>query len=250
MPGAKTSKVLIVLGMHRSGTSAITRGLRVMGVELGNRLIPPIEGNNDKGFWEDIDLNAFDNEILAELGQSWFSLTPIDEADIALLKKRGYFLRAVELLGAKIGDAEVFGFKDPRVAKLLPFWREVFAHCELDVSYVIALRHLLSVAQSLVKRDAMDSEQSYLLWLGHIIPALVQSAGKPRIVTDYDQIMAAPEQELQRVANAFGLQLSAEAMADYRNEFLTLSCAIRSMFRRTCCWTFAARRWCTRSIRY
>ncbi len=220
MPGAKTSKVLIVLGMHRSGTSAITRGLRVMGVELGNRLIPPIEGNNDKGFWEDIDLNAFDNEILAELGQSWFSLTPIDEADIALLKKRGYFLRAVELLGAKIGDAEVFGFKDPRVAKLLPFWREVFAHCELDVSYVIALRHPLSVAQSLVKRDAMDSEQSYLLWLGHIIPALVQSAGKPRIVTDYDQIMAAPEQELQRVANAFGLQLSAEAMADYRNEFL------------------------------
>ena len=220
MADVKKSKVLIVLGMHRSGTSAITRGLQVMGVELGNRLIPPIEGNNDKGFWEDIDLNAFDNEILAELGQSWFSLTAIDQSDIGILKKRGYFLRAVELLRSKIGEAEVFGFKDPRVAKLLPFWTEVFEHCELDVSYVVALRHPMSVAQSLVKRDGMDIEQSYLLWLGHIIPALAQSAGKPRIVTDYDRIMAAPEQELQRVANAFGLQLSADAMADYRNEFL------------------------------
>ncbi len=220
MPDTKKKKVLIVLGMHRSGTSAITRGLSVMGVELGSRLLPPVQGNNDKGFWEDIDIYDFDNEVLMALGQGWSSLTPIDDADIALLKKRGYFLRAVELLAAKIANTEIFGFKDPRVAKLLPFWKEVFAHCELDLSYVIALRHPISVAQSLAKRDAMDIERSYLLWLGHILPALAQSAGKPRIVTDYDQLMAAPEQELQRVADAFGLQLDPHAMVDYRNEFL------------------------------
>lgn len=45
-------RIIVVLGMHRSGTSAIARGLQVFGVELGNRLIPPLENNNVTGFWK------------------------------------------------------------------------------------------------------------------------------------------------------------------------------------------------------
>ena len=54
--------IFVVLGMHRSGTSAITRGLEVLGASLGNRLMPPFVGNNDKGFFEDVDINAFNIE--------------------------------------------------------------------------------------------------------------------------------------------------------------------------------------------
>ena len=49
-------RLIIMLGMHRSGTSTITRGLKVLGVELGNKLMPPVLGDNDKGYFEDIDL--------------------------------------------------------------------------------------------------------------------------------------------------------------------------------------------------
>lgn len=220
MVEVKKNRLFIVLGMHRSGTSTITRGLRVMGVDLGTRLIPAIEGNNAKGFWEDIDLNTFDNEVLAELGGAWSRLAAINAADVDTLKKQGYFLRAVELLRSKLADAPLFGFKDPRIAKLLPFWREVFAYCGIDVSYIIALRHPLSVAQSLAKRDAMELEQSYLLWLGHVIPSLTYSAGKPRVVIDYDQVMQSPDTELMRLASSFNLQMDAGALEDYRNEFL------------------------------
>ncbi|MBC7193997.1 MAG: glycosyl transferase, partial [Marinobacter sp.] len=149
-------RLIVVLGMHRSGTSAITRGLQVLGVGLGDRLIPPMEGINDKGFFEDIDLNALNNEILQALGSDWHYLSPIETSDVDALRKKGYFLRAVELLRQKVGDAPTFGFKDPRVAKLLPFWKDVFAHCKFDVGYILAVRHPLSVVKSLAKRDGFD----------------------------------------------------------------------------------------------
>lgn len=54
----KNNKLIVVLGMHRSGTSAISAGMQVLGVEFGDRLLPPVKGDNDKGYWEDIDLCA------------------------------------------------------------------------------------------------------------------------------------------------------------------------------------------------
>ena len=70
-------QIVVVLGMHRSGTSAITRGLQVLGVELGSNLLSPEAGINDKGFWEDVDVTAFNDEFLKELGHDWHTLTPI-----------------------------------------------------------------------------------------------------------------------------------------------------------------------------
>lgn len=84
--------------MHRSGTSAITRGLQVLGVELGDRLLPLIEGDNAKGFWEDIDLNALNIEILSALNSDWHHLAPIEPSDVEALRKKSHFLRAVEFL--------------------------------------------------------------------------------------------------------------------------------------------------------
>lgn len=67
--------IVVVLGMHRSGTSAITRGLMVLGVELGDNLMPPAADNN-KGFFEDVDVNAINVELYRSLGhgQDWHTL--------------------------------------------------------------------------------------------------------------------------------------------------------------------------------
>ena len=60
----KNNKLIVVLGMHRSGTSAISAGMQVLGVEFGDRLLPPVKGDNDKGYWEDIDLCALNVKCL------------------------------------------------------------------------------------------------------------------------------------------------------------------------------------------
>ena len=212
--------IVVVLGMHRSGTSAITRGLQVLGVRLGDRMMPPVEGSNPKGFWEDIDFNALNVEMLNALDSDWCHVAAIEPIDVEILRKQDYFLRAVELLRQKVGSAPVFGFKDPRVAKLLPFWKEVFKHCQFEVSYLLAVRHPLSVVKSLAKRDGIEAEQSYLLWLGHVITSLIGSAGYKRVLVDYDRLMQKPDRELIRVAKYLGLEIDLTELQSYKNEFL------------------------------
>jgi GT2 family glycosyltransferase len=216
----KNNKLIVVLGMHRSGTSAITRGLQVMGVRLGNRLIPPMEGNNPKGFFEDIDLNALNIEMLSAIYSDWCHLAAIDSIDVEILRKQGYFLFAIELLKQKVSAAPVFGFKDPRVAKLLPFWKEVIRHCQINVSYVLAVRNPLSVVKSLSKRDGIDAEQSYLLWLGHVITSLTGSAGDKRVIVDYDRLMLSPDRELMRIAKCTDLEIDPTELQSYKSDFL------------------------------
>src|ERR1041384_6938348 len=138
-------RLIVVLGMHRSGTSAVTRGLQVMGVELGNKLMPPLKGNNDKGFWEDMDLYSLHMEMISSLKRDCHFLTPIRPSDVDALRRYGYVDRAVELLRKKTADTQIFGLKDPRMANLLPFRKEVVAQSGLTVSYVLTVRHPLSV---------------------------------------------------------------------------------------------------------
>jgi len=213
-------QLIVVLGMHRSGTSAITRGLQVMGVELGDKLMPGIEGNNAKGFWEDIDINSLNNEMLKLLKKDWYSLIPIEQHDIEALNKAGYFLSAVELLSRKMADFLNFAFKDPRISKLLPFWKSVFSHCRLDVRYVVAIRNPISVAKSLLKRDKFDMRVSYLLWLGHVITIMSGTEGCKRVFVDYDRLMQSPEHDLYRVAECFGLEIDPIELENYKQEFL------------------------------
>ena len=146
-------RLIVVLGMHRSGTSAITRSLKVMGVELGDTLMPAIQGINDKGFWEDLDLFNLNNELLSMVRSDWHHLAPIEPVDVEILRKNGSFDKAGALLHRKLDKKAIFGFKDPRVAKLFRFWKEVFIHCQLDTSCVLAVRHPLSIVRSLNKRD-------------------------------------------------------------------------------------------------
>ena len=72
--------IIVVLGMHPSGTSLTARALQVLGVYLGEHLIPPIDGNNDKGFWEGIDINDFDYALLEKVDSSWDRLKLLDES--------------------------------------------------------------------------------------------------------------------------------------------------------------------------
>ena len=216
----KNKKIIVVLGMHRSGTSAITRGLHVLGVQFGDKMMPPVDDDNPKGYWEDIDLNTLNVEILHAIGSDWRRVGVIDSSDVKFLHEQGYFLRALELIRAKTGEVALFAFKDPRVAILMPFWKEVFTHCQLDVSYILAVRHPLSVVKSLIKRGDFDSEHCFLLWLTYVMGSLVGSIGTKRVCVDYDRLIRAPEHELSRIAKHLDLKVNSIELERYKTEFL------------------------------
>ncbi|AYM97604.1 hypothetical protein EAG14_17750 [Acidovorax sp. 1608163] len=213
-------QLVIVLGMHRSGTSAIARGLQTLGVALGDHLEPPAEGINDKGYWEDIDFVALNAEMLEIIGRSWHSLDPIQAIDVDNLCDRGYLSRATDLLHSKINEFEYFSLKDPRTAVLLPFWEKVFITGDFDVRYILAIRNPVSVANSLARRDSFDPEKSFFLWAEHMVSGLANVGMRPLILLDYDQLMSDPEGQLHRLASWLGTPLDSEKLAIYCNDFL------------------------------
>jgi len=212
-------KLVVVLGMHRSGTSVIARGLKVLGVELGDNLMSPAE-DNPKGFWEDLDINTLNVEMLNFLNSDWHFLTPIQPQDVELLRSNGYLLRAVELLREKTNSIPVFGFKDPRLAKLLPLWKEVFANDQYETHYILTTRNPLSVCSSLAKRNNFEPEKGYLLWLEHVINSLTGTEGESCVLVDYDILMQSPNTELTKIAKEFNLRIDNQEIERFRLKFL------------------------------
>ena len=125
----KNKSVVVVLGMHRSGTSALTKALEVMGVSLSENLMP--EGEfNPKGHWEDLDVVSINDRLLAETDSIWSSptLTEINfESQLVSL----LLDEAVSLVSNRVDEHAVWGFKDPRTSRLLPFWQAVFSRLSL-----------------------------------------------------------------------------------------------------------------------
>ena len=215
--------IVIVLGMHRSGTSVLTRGLATLGIELGTRMLPAAE-ENPRGFWENRAVFETNEAILGELGTSWDGLGLIDWDRLPEALNQDFRFRACRVITQEFGDAPVFGFKDPRTARLLPIWQDACSTLGLTDRYVILLRNPISVARSLETRNGFPHEKSHLLWLLHMVPALVRTRGKPRCIVEYDQLIASPAETLRRVSESLALQTDEGGLAattEFEREFVS-----------------------------
>jgi hypothetical protein len=216
-------KLIVVLGMHRSGTSAVTRSLKTLGVDLGDALIPAVAGDNDKGFWEDADTLSINQDLMAALGVIWCPLSPYDWSKIDAGHLQEFQRQAVELLETKLRNVDAFGIKDPRLTRLLMFWRPVFERLCVDVRYVLVVRNPLSVAASLKHRNGFSEFRSLLLWLRHVVPSFLETFGLPRVVVSYERLMADPKRELRRIAASLEVSFDehSDVFADYAKDFLS-----------------------------
>lgn len=209
MPDRSPRRVVMVAGMHRAGTSVVARGLMALGLDLGDALMDADARMNARGFFEDVDVVAADDALLASRGADWKSsalLHDVDWRDAAYADARRAARALIERKVERTGD---FAFKDPRVPRLLPFWQGILADAGVDDAYVIAVRHPCAVVDSLVKRDDLDPRRSAGLWLSHLACALRYTAGRPRVVVDYDRLLESPMRELARMARALDLRDSA-----------------------------------------
>lgn len=218
------SRVVVVLGMHRSGTSLIARGLKALGVELGTDLMAPNE-YNERGYWENDPLVDINDELLAGMGMAWWSLALPDEGWLALPHTKPLLAKAVAELRRQFHGQPLWGFKDPRTVRLLPFWERALEHVGAKPFYVVAIRNPLSVIPSLAKRDGfVDAAHAQLMWLEHTAGSLLETDDRPRIVVDYDGMMRHPEQELKRIAQALGLNVTPRMQReidDFTSEFVS-----------------------------
>jgi hypothetical protein len=190
-------QALVVLGMHRSGTSAVARVLSLLGATLPRELMPAHE-DNVTGYWEPRRVVQFNNRLLRSIGQGWDCDTPLPVDWFAQLHGSDLHHEAQGLLQEEFADAPLFVLKDPRLCRLFPFWERVLADADVVPRVLLALRDPVEVAGSLARRFAdprlrsaaiAAPSRSLLLWLRYVLDAERHTRHLPRLALDYAALL-------------------------------------------------------------
>lgn len=201
----KNQRIIVILAMHRTGSSAVARGLGALGVDLGRNLIGAIPGDNERGFWEDADINSFNERLLEKSRSAWHALGRLNDEALQGAEYLDERREAGKLLSAKLTEGKTFGIKDPRTAILMPFWGRVFDDLSLDTRYLIVVRNPMESAASLHRRDGLPIAKGVMLWTKHLLDAVRHTETKPRIFVTYENLLSNCTLELKRIARAFDL---------------------------------------------
>ena len=179
---------LLIIGMHRAGTSALARVCSLRGAQLPRRVLPPNEGNAG-GYWEPEAVVALNTRILAFFDLTWddpfagVRLPPVEAIPAE------FHDQARELLADEYGDAPLFVVKDPRCTLLQRFWIDVMRSMGIVVCPIVIMRPWAEVVASLVRRDGTSAESAALLYVGYGLAAARLSDPQASFVT-YAQLVA------------------------------------------------------------
>lgn len=210
--GAMTGNTaLLVLGMHRSGTSAVTRVLNLLGAALPNRLVPPGPGNV-LGHWEPVELVALHETMLEAAGSHVYGLFDIAPEWFGSAAAVAFARELAALIRRNYAEAPLIVVKDPRLALLVPVWQQALALLNITPRYVLPFRDPRAVAASLRRRESRHEgaalwppERGMLLWLRYVLAAERATRGSPRAFLSFDALLADWPAELARLALQLGL---------------------------------------------
>jgi hypothetical protein len=181
-------KAVVVLGMHRSGTSLITHVLHSLGAALPHDSIGPGRGN-PLGHWEPRALVALNDEILGQLGRRWDDPRPLPDQWFASQEAQDNIQRIIAEIERGYADAPLLVIKDPRLCRLLPLYIEALEILDIDPVVILQVRPKAEVIQSLSDRDDLPPGLSELLWLRSVTEAEWLSRRCPRIWVSFRQMI-------------------------------------------------------------
>ena len=194
---------VLVLGMHRSGTSALAWLLGEMGATLPRDAIAASD-ENSKGYWESVGLVEADDALIRAAGSSWFDPRALDLARVPppLLAERLDRVRAAIVAGW--GEASLLAIKDPRQCRFVPAVVDELGALGIGTRAVLMLRGAGAVAASLLRRDATVTPYGLLLWLRHMLDAERDTRALPRAIVSYDGLLADWRATAARIAPLLG----------------------------------------------
>jgi GT2 family glycosyltransferase/glycosyltransferase involved in cell wall biosynthesis len=187
---AAARTAIVVLGMHRSGTSALTRVLSLLGADLPSNLMAPAELDNPTGFWESLDVYRLNEEILQSAGSSWDDWGQVNPDWFRSAKLGDFRERALQMIVREFASSPLFVLKDPRICRLLPFWLDALQDASVEPRCILIVRNPLEVASSLKRRNDFIPPKSHMLWLRHVLDAEEGTRGLPRSFVTYEQLLS------------------------------------------------------------
>ena len=214
--------LILVVGMHRSGTSLLGSILQSLGVAMPGDLIAG-DTHNPEGYFERADITALQEELLIDLNRWWPSeqgLQPLPAGwlSAARSQRSAACLKRLLLADQAAHHTLSWAIKDPRTSLLLPLWRQVAGELDLPLKLLLAVRDPAEVVVSLVGRDGgpagMTPARAQGLWLRHHQQLLADGSGLPLQVLSYDRWFTDPAAQISTLgAFCTGASPSPEALA-------------------------------------
>lgn len=179
---------LIVLGMHRSGTSVLTHLLAAMGGSLGSEdgLLEADEAN-PRGYWERRDVVELNDRILRAAGAEWWRPAGLDLSKIEPGERRRLTEQARALIET-LEPRRPWVIKDPRLCLTLPFWQRLLT----EPVCVLISRSPVEVARSLRRRDGLPIPLGLALWELYTLQSLKHTKKLPRRLLSYHKLIERP----------------------------------------------------------
>lgn len=205
-PSRSQRTLILVVGMHRSGTSATAATLGFLGAALPKRLMPAGRANL-RGHFEPLALVDIHDRLLAAVGGRWAAWPALDAAFFASEQAAAFVGELAAEIEQDYADADPILVKDPRLCRLVPLWRRVAEASGLNLRVILVLRDPSEVAASLRAREDMPEEEGLLLWLTNMLEAERSTRGLPRALVRYDHLLRDWRQEIGRALEQAGIDL-------------------------------------------
>lgn len=199
------SRSILVLGPHRSGTSAVARVLNLLGVDLGGEMLPP-KFDNRHGYWEHRRIFDLHERLLSRAGSAWHEYRPMPAGWRELEYVQEIRQELLTFLEEEFGDAPLWGVKDPRLSVLLPLWIDVVATLRAEPLFVVVVRNPLEVARSLERRDGFPPSKCVLLYMAEMLAALRHTEGRRRSIVSYARLLEDWRQVVTEIGTRLGIE--------------------------------------------
>lgn len=170
--------------------------------------MPPVPGNNERGFWEPVDLVAANERALACAGIPWDSPRRIDPAWFASEAAEHAVFDLARVFEEEFAGQRLFVIKDPRLCRIVPLVHAALSRCQIEAAFVLILRHPSAVAASLMVRNAMPRDHARALWLRYLLDAEHWTRGSSRLVVGLDELMSDWRGTLVRMSARLGVALA------------------------------------------
>jgi hypothetical protein len=189
-------RLVIVLGMHRSGTSALTGMLAKAGFTAPSDLIQADDAN-PKGYWESLSINKLNEDFLEEMESHWSSSIPLPTGWSESISARKWRSSLIDIISETFGGAELPTIKDPRFCILITGLEPWLESRLIDTSFFIPIRHPLEVSNSLLQAQGTDLEKTLRLWIRSILLAEQATRGHRRKFISFDLLLQDPTNTLK-----------------------------------------------------
>jgi glycosyltransferase involved in cell wall biosynthesis/SAM-dependent methyltransferase len=183
-----SSLAVVIVGMHRSGTSALAGVLNKLGVAAPEDLLAADE-HNTRGYFEPERIINFHERLLARLGSPSNDPLPLGYDWVGSPLGEAAAEELAEILDEEFADNAMCLFKDPRICRLMPVWSAALAKSGRACAAILPFRDPLEVAGSLAAKAGLGRPYSLFMWLQHVVLGERFTRQTPRSFAAYDALM-------------------------------------------------------------